>query len=121
MAVAELLLHIKLNLNLLNSLLYRLALYIIVNFLLTCSLLHHGVVRFVATLLLSKLHEQLAHFEVETPIAVPTRVQNNKPECYGVFCLTYDLKACIIANLQHLMFRSRYSNGVVVAFYFLLP
>ncbi|XP_021761329.1 malate dehydrogenase [NADP], chloroplastic isoform X1 [Chenopodium quinoa] len=30
--------------------------------------------------------------EIQTPVAVPTGGQSTKPECYGVFCLTYDLK-----------------------------
>ncbi|XP_019196660.1 PREDICTED: malate dehydrogenase [NADP], chloroplastic [Ipomoea nil] len=31
--------------------------------------------------------------EVQAPVAVPTEDPKKKSECYGVFCLTYDLKA----------------------------
>lgn len=31
--------------------------------------------------------------QVEAPVAVKTEDLKKKPECYGVFCLTYDLKA----------------------------
>lgn len=35
----------------------------------------------------------VAQNQVQTPVALPTQEQSGKPECYGVFCLTYDLKA----------------------------
>ncbi|GMN20340.1 hypothetical protein TIFTF001_048735, partial [Ficus carica] len=31
--------------------------------------------------------------QVQTPIPVPAQDPKTKPECYGIFCLTYDLKA----------------------------
>ncbi|KAJ8433318.1 hypothetical protein Cgig2_012886 [Carnegiea gigantea] len=31
--------------------------------------------------------------QVEAPVATPTKQESAKPECYGIFCLTYDLKA----------------------------
>lgn len=31
--------------------------------------------------------------QVEAPVATPTKQQSGKPECYGIFCLTYDLKS----------------------------
>ncbi|CAK9169247.1 unnamed protein product, partial [Ilex paraguariensis] len=31
--------------------------------------------------------------QVEAPVAVQTQDPKKKPECFGVFCLTYDLKA----------------------------
>uniref|UniRef100_A0A7C9DYX5 Malate dehydrogenase [NADP], chloroplastic n=2 Tax=Opuntia streptacantha TaxID=393608 RepID=A0A7C9DYX5_OPUST len=31
--------------------------------------------------------------QVEAPVATPPKEQSSKPECYGIFCLTYDLKA----------------------------
>lgn len=31
--------------------------------------------------------------QVQAPVAVQNEVPKNKTECFGVFCLTYDLKA----------------------------
>lgn len=31
--------------------------------------------------------------QVQTPIPVPAQDPKTKSECYGIFCLTYDLKA----------------------------
>lgn len=31
--------------------------------------------------------------EVQAPVAVKTEEPKKKPDCYGVFCLTYDLIA----------------------------
>ncbi|KAF8396509.1 hypothetical protein HHK36_018132 [Tetracentron sinense] len=33
--------------------------------------------------------------QVHTPVAPQANGTKNKPECFGVFCLTYDLKAGI--------------------------
>ncbi|KAK6137849.1 hypothetical protein DH2020_028404 [Rehmannia glutinosa] len=37
--------------------------------------------------------QELAALEVQAPVAVKTEEPKKKPDCYGVFCLTYDLKA----------------------------
>lgn len=35
----------------------------------------------------------LCFSQVQAPIAVPAAEPKSKTECYGVFCLTYDLRA----------------------------
>ncbi|CAH9097559.1 unnamed protein product [Cuscuta epithymum] len=39
------------------------------------------------------VRSSLTSKEVQAPVALPTEDPKKKPECYGVFCLTYDLKA----------------------------
>ncbi|VFQ62663.1 unnamed protein product [Cuscuta campestris] len=41
----------------------------------------------------AKVCSSLTSNEVQAPVAVSTEDPKKKPECYGVFCLTYDLKA----------------------------
>lgn len=40
--------------------------------------------------------------QVEAPIPVQAEDPKNKSDCYGVFCLTYDLKAVSFSSLDEL-------------------
>ncbi|KAH6804937.1 lactate/malate dehydrogenase family protein [Perilla frutescens var. frutescens] len=41
----------------------------------------------------SRIRCSVTSKEVQAPVAVKTEEAKKKPDCYGVFCLTYDLKA----------------------------
>lgn len=56
--------------------------------------------------------------QVQAPPSVQAQDPKTKPECYGVFCLTYDLKAVSSESLQEVGFVLPNSfNGFVDLFF----